>query len=82
MKDRFRQVADVTASIVGSSERFVASLTLTAVWLALGPVFDFSNTWQLTMNTLALADDVSRGLSPADTQKPRYRGTAVEAPTS
>ena len=53
MKDRFRQVADVTASIIGSSGAFVASLTLTAVWLALGPVFDFSNTWQLTMNTLA-----------------------------
>lgn len=53
MKDRFRQIADVTASIIGSSRAFVASLTLTVLWLALGPVFDFSNTWQLTMNTFA-----------------------------
>lgn len=25
----------------------------TAIWLALGPLFQFSNTWQLTMNTAA-----------------------------
>lgn len=53
MKDRFRQIAAVTASIVGSSWAFVASLTLTVLWIALGPVFDFSDTWQLTMNTFA-----------------------------
>ena len=53
MIDRFRQIADVTASIIGSSWAFVASLALTALWLVLGPVFDFSNTWQLTMNTFA-----------------------------
>jgi low affinity Fe/Cu permease len=26
---------------------------LTALWLVLGPVFQFSDTWQLTMNTTA-----------------------------
>ncbi len=31
MKDRFRQIADVTASIIGSSWAFVASLTLTVL---------------------------------------------------
>jgi low affinity Fe/Cu permease len=49
----FRRVADGTAAIAGSSWVFVAMVIATAVWLALGPVFRFSNTWQLTMNTAA-----------------------------
>ncbi len=53
MKDMFRRIADVTAGVIGSSWAFVASLALTIIWLALGPVFGFSSAWQLTMNTLA-----------------------------
>jgi low affinity Fe/Cu permease len=32
---------------------FVATVTATVIWLVLGPVFHFSDTWQLTMNTAA-----------------------------
>jgi low affinity Fe/Cu permease len=32
---------------------FTATVALTAAWLALGPVFRFSDSWQLTMNTVA-----------------------------
>jgi len=39
--------------VVGSPWAFTATVTLTALWLALGPVFQFSDTWQLTMNTAA-----------------------------
>jgi low affinity Fe/Cu permease len=53
MQDTFRNFADRTADIIGSPWTFVASMVLTAVWLILGPVFRFSDTWQLTMNTLA-----------------------------
>jgi low affinity Fe/Cu permease len=53
MKTGFRQIADVTASIIGSPWAFVANVALTVVWLVLGPVFDFSDTWQLSMNTFA-----------------------------
>ena len=53
MKDTFRNIADRTAEIIGSPWTFVGSVILTAMWLALGPVFRFSDTWQLTMNTLA-----------------------------
>ncbi len=49
----FRQVAEVTASVIGSPWAFVANVMLTVVWLILGPVFQFSDTWQLTMNTVA-----------------------------
>jgi low affinity Fe/Cu permease len=32
---------------------FVATVIATGIWLVLGPVFHFSDTWQLTMNTAA-----------------------------
>jgi low affinity Fe/Cu permease len=53
MTNGFRRVADATASLVGSPWTFTATLVLTALWLVLGPVFRFSDTWQLTMNTAA-----------------------------
>lgn len=46
-------MADATATVVGSPWTFVANVALTVLWLVLGPVFNFSDTWQLTMNTAA-----------------------------
>ena len=53
MTNGFRRIADVTGSVVGSPWAFTATVALTALWLLLGPVFQFSDTWQLTMNTAA-----------------------------
>jgi low affinity Fe/Cu permease len=53
MTNGFRRIADSTASIIGSPWAFTATLALTSLWLILGPVFRFSDTWQLTMNTAA-----------------------------
>ncbi len=53
MTNGFRRIADVTGSVVGSPWAFTANIALTALWLLLGPVFQFSDTWQLTMNTAA-----------------------------
>ena len=53
MTNGFRRIADRTASVLGSPRTFSATLALTALWLLLGPVFKFSDTWQLTMNTAA-----------------------------
>lgn len=30
---------------------FIASVTLVLVWAVLGPVFDYSDAWQLSVNT-------------------------------
>jgi low affinity Fe/Cu permease len=49
----FRDLADRTALIIGSPWAFVTILVVSVVWLLLGPVFDYSDTWQLTMNTVA-----------------------------
>jgi low affinity Fe/Cu permease len=35
----------------GSSAAFAAAAAVIVVWAALGPVFGFSNTWQLVVNT-------------------------------
>ena len=53
MPTGFRRIADVTASFVGSPWTFAANVALTMLWLMLGPLFHFSDTWQLTMNTAA-----------------------------
>ncbi len=51
--NHFRRAADATAAVVGSPWAFAATVALTAAWLTLGPVFRFSDSWQLTMNTVA-----------------------------
>lgn len=53
MKSLFRRFADKTSAAAGSPWAFSSVVILTLVWLAAGPIFHFSNTWQLTMNTLA-----------------------------
>ena len=53
MNGTFRSLADRTALVIGSPWAFVTILVASVVWLLLGPVFDFSDTWQLTMNTVA-----------------------------
>ena len=53
MTNGFRRIADGTSSVIGSPWAFTATLALTSLWLVLGPVFRFSDTWQLTMNTAA-----------------------------
>ena len=35
----------------GSTPAFLAALGVVAVWATLGPVFDYSDTWQLVINT-------------------------------
>jgi low affinity Fe/Cu permease len=48
MFDRF---ARATAKAAGSSWAFMASLGSIALWAGLGPVFGWSDTWQLIANT-------------------------------
>jgi low affinity Fe/Cu permease len=37
----------------GSSWAFVIAFALTAAWLVSGPIFRYSDTWQLVMNTIS-----------------------------
>ena len=49
--DRFRRVAFRTAGIVGSHWAFMAALIVVLGWAVTGPIFHFSDTWQLVINT-------------------------------
>jgi low affinity Fe/Cu permease len=47
----FQQFATLIAHAVGSAPAFVAACTLIAVWGISGPMFQYSDTWQLWFNT-------------------------------
>jgi len=52
-KDWFAKVAQQSAKVTGSSAAFIAVCVLTLLWLASGPLFRWSDTWQLIINTLS-----------------------------
>jgi len=49
--DYFRRFSQYTASCVGTSWSFLLALLVVAGWAVTGPLFGFSNTWQLVINT-------------------------------
>jgi low affinity Fe/Cu permease len=51
MKELFRRFAKDVAAVVGSPYAFVVALLMILVWAVLGPLFKFSDTWQLVINT-------------------------------
>ena len=51
MRDVFRRFASRTSESVGSPAAFVIGLTLIVLWGATGPLFGYSDSWQLVVNT-------------------------------
>ena len=51
MAEMFREVAQRTARVMGSAWAFLAALAVVLVWGVTGPVFHYSVTWQLVINT-------------------------------
>ena len=47
----FSRFASRTAQLVGHPYMFLGAVTVLAVWAVSGPVFHFSDTWQLIINT-------------------------------
>jgi low affinity Fe/Cu permease len=47
----FRQIATKISQITGSPKTFVLAIILVLTWAISGPFFNFSNTWQLVINT-------------------------------
>jgi low affinity Fe/Cu permease len=48
---RFSRLANLTAHAAGHPLGFAAALLAIFVWLVTGPIFGFSDTWQLVINT-------------------------------
>ena len=51
MNDAFRRWSVAAANALGSPWMFIGNVFLILVWLGAGPVFGFSDTWQLVVNT-------------------------------
>jgi low affinity Fe/Cu permease len=51
MKEVFRRLAEKTAHAVGSYWAFLIALLTIVVWALTGPYFNYSDTWQLFINT-------------------------------
>ena len=51
VSDAFRVFARRSSSMLGSAWAFTAALLVIVIWLVTGPVFHYSNTWQLIINT-------------------------------
>ena len=51
LPDIFHQFAHRTSVVVGSPWAFVLAMAIIVVWAVTGPIFGFSDTWQLVINT-------------------------------
>ena len=51
MKDIFRKFAQAASHAVGSPWAFIIATLIIVVWAITGPVFGYSDTWQLVINT-------------------------------
>src|SRR6201999_1536630 len=49
--DRFGQFAAIASSWLGSKWAFLLAGTIVAIWGVSGPLFHYSDTWQLVINT-------------------------------
>ncbi len=51
MKNLFRKFAQAASQAVGSSWAFILAVVIIFVWAITGPMFHYSDTWQLVINT-------------------------------
>ena len=47
----FERFANAATKFTGSSPAFIGAATIVVLWAATGPLFDYSETWQLVINT-------------------------------
>lgn len=51
MNESFRKFARYVSAVAGAPWAFIIAIVVVAVWGLTGPVFNFSDTWQLIINT-------------------------------
>lgn len=50
-KNLFEKFADWATLATGSSAAFIAAMSVILIWGVTGPIFQYSDTWQLVINT-------------------------------
>ena len=51
MKEFFHRLASRVSGAMGSPYSFIIAVMVVAIWASSGPLFGFSDTWQLVINT-------------------------------
>ena len=51
MNDLFHKVANKVSAVAGSSWAFITAVLIIIIWAFTGPIFHYSDTWQLVINT-------------------------------
>jgi low affinity Fe/Cu permease len=51
MESIFHKVAHWTAKYAGKGSTFAGAVAIIVIWAATGPLFGYSDTWQLIINT-------------------------------
>ena len=51
MREQFHKIAHFASELLGSAWAFVLAVAVIVVWGVTGPLFGFSDTWQLVINT-------------------------------
>jgi len=51
MQDAFRRIAAAITTAVGSPKALLVAVGVVITWALTGPIFGFSDTWQLAINT-------------------------------
>jgi len=52
MREVFRKIATAVSNMIGAPLASILALLLVLVWLIIGPIIDYSDTWQLVINTV------------------------------
>ena len=47
----FQKMSNKVTRVTGSPMAFITALTIVVLWAVTGPIFGFSDTWQLVINT-------------------------------
>jgi low affinity Fe/Cu permease len=50
-KNFFEKFSNAATTFTGSSYAFLGALTIVIIWAVCGPIFKYSETWQLVINT-------------------------------
>jgi len=51
INNAFRKFSQKVSRAVGSSWAFIVAILIVGIWATTGPIFNFSDTWQLVINT-------------------------------
>ena len=70
----FGELANKTSLAAGRASAFIVAAGIVIVWAVSGPIFGFSDTWQLVINTGNDHRHVPDGVSHSELAEPRQRG--------